>query len=666
MAKPMQLPLWEPKSSWAPPRISDLPSWAGAKRVGFDCETRDPQLKQLGCGALRSGSFMAGFSFSLEDGGDYYVPLRHQGGDNVEDAEQALRYLRDQAKHFDGDLVGAHLPYDLAYAGAEDIEFKKAAMRDVQVADPLINELHFAYSLKAIAERWNLPGKDEELLREAAQHYGVDPKGGMWRLPARFVGPYAAQDSRLPLQILRKQERELEKQGLWKIWDLESAVLPVLFRMRQRGVRVSQDRLEEVERWSLEQEAECLAKVHHATGVKIEVGDVWKAEPLADALSSLGITVPKTAQGHPSITAEWLGGIDHEVAEAIVWARKTNKLRTTFASSVRTHMINGRIHATFNQMRRTRDEREGGDTRGAAYGRLSCENPNMQQQPSRDEFAKMWRSIYLPEEGAIWASCDYSQQEPRWLVHFAELGELPKADTAAQKYRDDPTTDNHDMMTRLIHGAAVDTWDPDTYKKKRFDCKQIFLGKCYGQGGAKTAEKIGLPTRYAVYGKKYGDSTYFEQYDVAVKFARANSRGRAWKVAGEEAQAILDKFDEELPFVKKLAKACEKVAKKRGYIRTIGGRRCRFPVRETGEYDWTHKALNRLIQGSSADQVKKSLVEIDAAGYFLQLQIHDENTGSVESEKQANEMGEIMTNSMPGNVPFLVDVECGPSWGEST
>ncbi len=660
----MQLPLWEPASAWKPPRISDLPSWDGAKRVGFDCETRDPDLKQLGCGALRDNSFLSGFSFSLEDGGDYYVPLRHQGGDNVEDTEQALCYLRDQAKHFDGDLVGAHLPYDLAYMGTESVAFPKATMRDVQVADPLINELHFAYSLKAIAERWNLPGKDDELMREAAQHYGVDMKGGMWRLPARFVGPYAEQDSRLPLQILRKQERMLEEQGLWKIWDLESAVLPVLMRMRQRGVRVSQDRLEEISRWSLEQEAEALAKVHHVTGVKIEVGDVWKAEPLAEAIAYLGIPVPKTAGGSPSITAEWLEGIDHEVADAIVWARKTNKLRTTFVQSVRTHMINGRIHATFNQMRRTTDEREGGDTKGAAYGRLSCESPNMQQQPARDEFAKMWRSIYLPEEGTTWASCDYSQQEPRWLVHFAELEELPKAALAAQKYRDDPKTDSHDMMTRLIHGAAVDTWDPKVYKKKRFDCKQIFLGKCYGQGGASTAMKIGLSTRWAVFGKRYGENTYFDTQEEAVKYARLHGT-RAWRVAGEEAQVILDKFDAELPFVKKLAKACEKVAKKRGYIRTIGGRRCRFPVNDAGEYMWTHKTLNRLIQGSSADQVKTSLVEIDAAGYFLQLQIHDENTGSVESEKQANEMGEIMTNCLPGNIPFLVDVECGSSWGDS-
>ncbi len=664
--KPMQLPLWEPASVWTPPRIGDLPSWAGAKRVGFDCETKDPDLKQLGCGSLRDNTFMAGFSFSLEDGGDYYVPLRHQGGDNVEDADAALRYLRDQAKHFEGDIVGAHLPYDLAYAAEESVLFPKATMRDVQVADPLINELHFSYSLATIAKRWDLPGKDEELLREAAQHYNVDPKGGLWRLPPKFVGPYAEHDSRLPLQILQRQERVLEDQNLWRIWDLESAVLPVLERMRRRGVRVSQDRLETIARWSLEQEAEALAKVHHATGVKIEVGDVWKAEPLAAAIAYLGIPVPKTTSGSPSITAEWLESINHEVADAIVWARKTNKLRTTFVQSVRTHMINGRIHATFNQMRRTKDEREGGDTRGAAYGRLSCETPNMQQQPSRDEFAKMWRAIYLPEEGAVWGSCDYSQQEPRWLVHFAELLKLPKAAIAAQKYRDDPKTDNHDMMTRLIHSSVVvDQWEEKVYKKMRFDCKQIFLGKCYGQGGAATAVKIGLPTRWAVFGKQYGETTYFENQIDAVAFARARGHGRAWKVAGAEAQVILDKFDEELPFVKKLAKECEKVAKRRGYIITIGGRRCRFPVQDTGEYSWTHKTLNRLIQGSSADQVKTSLVEIDAGGYFLQLQVHDENTGSFESEKQALEVAEIMTNCLTGNVPFLVDVECGPSWGES-
>lgn len=98
---------------------------------------------------------------------------------------------------------------------------------------------------------------------------------------------------------------------------------------------------------------------------------------------------------------------------------------------------------------------------------------------------------------------------------------------------------------------------------------------------------------------------------------------------------------------------------------TLSGRRCRFPKTAEGKYDWTHKALNRLIQGSSADQTKTAMVELDKQGYFLQLQVHDEMDGSVHSPEEAEAMAEIMRTCVPLTVPSKVDVELGASWGES-
>src|SRR5690606_27414248 len=224
---------------------------------------------------------------------------------------------------------------------------------------------------------------------------GVDPKGGIWQLPARFVAPYAVQDVRLPLQLLRKQEVLLARDNLLSIWNLESKLLPVLAKMQARGVRVSEERLTAVERWSLEQEREALAQVKHLTGIDVPVGTVWQAERLLPVLKSLGVSVNRTAKGAPNIDKFVLESIDHPAAAALAWARKTNKLRTTFAQSVRNHMVRGRLHCVLNQMAREGDDDKG--IRGARYGRLSCEHPNMQQQPARDEFAKRWRSIYLPE-----------------------------------------------------------------------------------------------------------------------------------------------------------------------------------------------------------------------------------------------------------------------------
>jgi DNA polymerase I-like protein with 3'-5' exonuclease and polymerase domains len=576
--------------------------------------------------------------------------MRHEGGDNV-DVDQALRYFRAQAASFDGDVVGANIQYDLDYLANDDVNFSNVRyIRDVQVADPLIHELHQSYSLQNISQRYGLPGKDEQLLIEAASTYGVSPKAGMWKLPARFVGPYAEQDAVLPLALLRKQEKLIDERDLWDIYNLESEVTPVLVRMRRRGVRIDLDKLEEIENWTLIEEAEALAKVKTLTGINIDVGDVWKAAALAPALEFIGIKLEKTKTGKPSISKEVLDTVDHPVAEALAHARKINKLRTTFASSIRRYMVNGRIHCTFNQIAR---ETERGGQQGARFGRLSAVDPNLQQQPSRDEFAAMWRSIYIPEEGALWACNDYSQQEPRWTTHFAAKMKLPGAAEAAQAYHDDPDLDNHQFMADL-------TGLP------RKQAKDVYLGLCYGEGGAKLSRDLGLPTRWACrYGDRGTPLKMFETQTEAMAFKREQPGGAfVWEAAGEEGQDILDKFDERAPFIKKVAKAASDRAKSRGWVRTGGGRVLNFPELANGGYDWCHKALNRIIQGTSADQTKKAIVEIDKAGHHLMLQVHDETDSSVADVAEAKQIGDIMQDAMPALVPFKVDLEIGPSWGE--
>lgn len=643
----MQVPLLTPITNWQPPSLNALPSWASAKRVAIDCETRDPDLKTLGPGVRRKGSsYVVGISFAIEDGPSGYLPIAHAGGGNLP-KHLVVKYMKDQAEVFTGEIVGANLPYDLDWLAEEGIVFRKAKFfRDVQVAEPLIDELQLSYSLENIAKRHGLGGKDETLLAQAARAYGVHPKKDLWRLPAQFVGPYAEEDARLPLQILRRQERIIDEQDIWGVYNLESRVLPVLVKMRRRGVRVHEGRLAEIERWSLAQETEALAQVKHLTGILIPVGDVWKPEVLAPAFEHIGVRLGKTADGRPSIDKELLGSIDHDVARAIERARKTNKLRTTFASSVREHMVNGRIHATFNQLRM---EKDNGDLAGAAFGRLSCVQPNLQQQPARDEFAKMWRGIYLPDEGAEWAALDYSQQEPRMTVHFAELCELPGAKEAGERYRTDPDADNHQMMA-------------DMAKIQRKAAKEIFLGLCYGMGGAKLCRKLGLPIAWAVSHRSVRGLVALDTERGQLLLAQG---GKKLEIAGPEGQALLDTFDSKVPFVRQLAKRCQKVAGERGYLMTLSGRRCRFPKTPEGKYDWTHKALNRLIQGSSADQTKTAMVELDAAGHYLQLQVHDEMDGSVRSPEEAEAMAEIMRTCVPLTVPSKVDVELGPSWGES-
>lgn len=661
----LQLTMFAPESDWRPPSVADLPSWADAKVIGIDVETKDPGIAQkLGPG-VRRGGYITGVSFTLDGGKPFYLPYRHEGGDNIP-IDEALRYLRGNAKAFRGEYLGANLGYDLDYLWEDDIFSPEVELyRDVQIADPLIYELHDWFSLEEIGKRWGVKAKEHTLLDEAAKAYNVSPKGGLWRLPARYVGPYAENDTESLFPIYRAQKGILDRDNLWDVFDLESRVMPALIRMRRRGVRIDEDKLTQIEEWSLKTEMECLKLVKDETGYDIGVGNVWKAQALAVPLENIGMKLKKTAGGAPNIDQSVLDSADHPVAKAIARARKVNKLRTTFAASIRKYMVNGRIHCTFNQIAR---ETEGGDQKGARYGRLSSTDPNMQQQPARDDFAKLWRSIYIPEEGAIWGALDYSQQEPRWTTHFAALLNLPRAQEAAEKYRTDPKTDNHTMMTKLIFGEDVVTWD--NFKAKRGESKIIFLGLCYGEGGAKLCHDLKLPTRWA-YSPGWGQELeYFNYQHEAMERKAEEGSGYYFEAAGEEGQAIIDNFSTNVPFVPALAERVKDKAMKYGFVRTPIGRRLHFPHKENGRgYDWAHKALNRLIQGSSADQTKLAVVQMDAAGHFLQLQVHDEIDGSFGTEKEAHDAAKIMMECVHDitkpELPFLVDVETGASWGES-
>lgn len=660
----LQLPLFEPKTDWKMPIVADLPSWAGMKRIAIDVETRDPQLQELGIG-VRRGGYVVGVSFTIEDtGASYYLPIRHAGGDNMQE-DEVLRYLRINAAVFTGQIVGAHLAYDLDYLWQEGILFPNISFyRDIQIADPLINELQDSYSLFNIGKRYGIEAKDEDGLNDAALSYGFGKKkrgkdsvkANLWKLPARHVGMYAMRDTSSPLIILREQEKIIEQKDLWQIWNTESKVLPILVKLRRRGVRIDQDKLAHIFQWSKDEEQKALDLVRHQTGVNIGLGNVWQPDALAPALEAIGVTLDLTSTGKASIRKDVLADIDHPVAKAIARARKVNKLRTTFGESITRFMVNDRIHCTFNQI--AREDEDSGDTKGARYGRLSSEDPNLQQQPSRDEFAAMWRSIYVPEQGAIWACNDYSQQEPRWTTHFAALLNFNGAQEAARRYREDPTTDNHQMMAEIT-------------SLPRKKAKDIYLGLCYGEGGAKLCTDLGLPTRWALStgrGRSRQITFYTTRHEVMM--ARSQSQSEEsyyWEAAGEEGQKMLDTFNARCPYVKLLADKAKNEAKKRGWIRTVGGRVLNFPKLENGSHDWTHKALNRLIQGSSADQTKMALVQIDQElpEAFMQLQVHDELDGSFGSVEEAQKVSKIMMEIIPDTlVPFKVDLEVGPSWGE--
>lgn len=568
-----QEPMFKPDSEWVAPNLNDLPSWQGISRIGLDTEGRDPTLKTLGPGVRRDG-YTCGISFAIEDGPAYYLPTRHHGGGNL-DPKHVEQYMKDQAAVFTGAICGANLQYDLDFLAERGIIFRHATFLDIQVAEPLIDENQLSYALETLALKYGFLGKEETLLQEAAKAYGWtgnDVKKNMWQLPAKFVGPYAAEDAVLPLKILRKQEKIIDDQDIWDIYKLECKVLPVLLKMRRRGIRIDFDQLEKVEALTRVKEQEYLDQIYHISGIRIKLDEINKTKLVIAALDVMqipyGMTDPteKFPEGQASVKKEFLEpNIDQPIVNAILEVRSYNKVRNTFVKSIREHQVKGRIHSTFNQLRTQQDNSD--DVKGAGPGRLSNSAPNLQQQPSRHPvLGKMWRSIYLPDEGGRWASLDYSQQEPRLFIHYAHISGCAGTQDAIDGFH--AGYDWHDMTTELAFGIKKAD-DPVLFDKMRKRAKAIFLGIVYGMGQAKMCHSCGFSTEFV------------------------NIRGAEREVAGPEGKRFLAEFNAKVPFLKEIKDMAEKVAWNRKYIRTILGRHIHYPPGAGNE----RKALNNLIQG---------------------------------------------------------------------
>jgi DNA polymerase I-like protein with 3'-5' exonuclease and polymerase domains len=589
-------------------------------------------------------------SLGTDDGRRWYFPVRHQGGGNI-DEDKFWNWAQEELNTFDGDVVGAHLIYDLDNLWNYGVRMPLVhRFHDIQIAEPLLDEYRFAYNLDALAKDYLGEGKDETLLREAASAYGFgdtsdDVKANLWRLPASYVGPYAESDADLPLRILDLQTKKLEEHGLTDLFDLESRVLPILLAMRRRGIRVDMAGLDRVRaKLVIERDAH-LKKVRRLAGPKAEL---MAPESFAKALIDRGLPVGTTAKsGQPSITKGWLKQHEgDELVDAILAGRSVNTVITTFLDGHFSHAINGRIHCEFLQLR---------DEDGGTGARLASRNPNMFNIPSRDEvIGPMVRGLCLPEEGEDWERHDQSQMEYRLQVHFARG---KGATEARELYRNDPTTDFHNMCGSFIGADPKD-------KSIRKWIKGLNFAKTYGALAPKLASVLG--------------------------------------VSLEEATKFINKYETALPFTVTTFNAAQKAAQDNGFVRSILGRYARYPFWEpadsfrtkrelrkkplprdaaVAEYghnivrSGTYKALNNILQYSNADYTKKVMVDVWEAGLcapyalgpFL-LQVYDELDYSVPRTDIGNEAvaeaKRLMEVAIELRVPVMVEAGRGKNWGE--
>jgi DNA polymerase I-like protein with 3'-5' exonuclease and polymerase domains len=418
-------------TEWVPPQ--SFPNLSTAKEIAIDLETCDPNLESFGPGWPRNDGYIVGYAVAV-DGWSGYFPIAHAGGGNL-DRRIVDNWIRGVLKT-DADKIMHNAAYDLGWLRASGFEVNGRIL-DTMLAAPLLDENRFSFSLNALGFDYLQEAKSEANLKQAAGDFGVHPKKELWKLPAMYVGEYAEQDAALTLKLWQCFKPLLKKDEVESIFNVETDVFPVLLDMTYKGIRFDRPKAEQLIDQLIKREQELIKELKRLSGASI---DIWAAQSIAVAFDKLGVPYGKTENGLPSFTKGFLDSCPHPIAKMIVEARETNKTHGTFLRPyLEFSAKTGRIHPHVNQMR--------SDDGGTVTGRLSMASPNLQQVPARHEIiGPMVRSLFLPEEGELWAANDFSSQEPRLLIHYAHLLGLPGADRVVDAYRQNPATDFYQIV----------------------------------------------------------------------------------------------------------------------------------------------------------------------------------------------------------------------------
>ncbi len=615
----MKIPKFEAPTEWLKP--TEFPDLRDVDEIAIDLETKDPDLLKKGSGSVIGNGEVIGIAVATKFYKGYF-PIAHEGGGNM-DRSRVLSWLKDVLEA-PSTKVFHNAIYDVCWLRAMGFKIN-GDIACTMIAAALTDENRFRYDLNSLSWHYLGYGKNEAALAEAAEEWGINPKSEMYKLPAMHVGAYAERDAEVTLGLWQEMKKEIINQDLEDIFDLESDLFPCLVDMRFKGVRVDVERAHRMKKEMKKAEQELLHKIKGETNIDTQI---WAARSIANVFDMLRLEYPRTEKTEaPSFTKNFLQEHKHPVVNMIAQAREINKAHTTFLDSILRYEHNGRIHAEINQLRNA-----GG---GTVTGRFSYQNPNLQQIPARNkDLGPKIRSLFIPEEGHTWGCFDYSQQEPRLVVHYASLYKLPSVYDVIDAYQNDSNSDFHQTVA-------------DMADIPRSQAKTINLGLFYGMGKGKLQAELG--------------------------------------VTKDKAAELFNTYHSRVPFVKQLMDKASNRAQDRGQIRTLLGRLCRFHLWEPNSFGmhkamthedalrehgpgikraYTYKALNKLIQGSAADMTKKAMLELYREGIIPHIQIHDELDISVQDEAHAKKIVEIMEHAVTLEVPNKVDYEYGDNWGE--
>jgi DNA polymerase I-like protein with 3'-5' exonuclease and polymerase domains len=642
------------------PDISEL-NLEGIDTVAIDLETYDPDLKRRGSGAVRGVGFVCGIAIATSKQ-TFYFPIAHAMTDNL-DVDETWEVLNKKVFKNKGlRKVFHNAMYDVCWIRAATGEMPEGELLDTMIAASVIDETRMRYSLDSLSRDYLQDTKYKyDLQNKALEELGIkDPMSNMHKLSYDLVKDYAEQDVNLTLKLWNIFEKKLDEiiyppkqKSLRKIFTLETKLFPCLVDMKFKGVRIDVQKAERFGKKLEKRRDNLINIIKDRTGVEIQI---WAAASIKKLLDHQQITdykkTPKS--GLPQLPKDYLKTHANRFLRMIEVARRCDKAKNAFVEGLLSFVHKGRIHADINQIR--------SDQGGTVTGRFSMSNPNLQQIPAKGYYGKKMRELFIPDEGSIWGSFDYSQQEPRIVVHYALKLELPGT-ADLQKEFDSEDADFHQIVA-------------DMARIPRTTAKTINLGLFYGMGKIKLQKELNL--------------------------------------SRDEATKLFSNYHRQVPFVKQLSQDLIEFAETHKLLFTLEDRFCRFNKWETRDREWnneinryepvpiltleeaqraykaellekiaddkldpnymdhfkyhykpafTYKALNRLIQGSAADMTKKAMVMLYEKGILPHIQIHDELCVSVSNKREASIIKQTMEEAIPLLVKNKVSYKKGQSWG---
>lgn len=650
-----------PETGWRPP--SDFPNLSAAKVISFDTETWDPELNEAGPGWGRGKGHIIGASIAVEDGTSWYFPMRHgivngkqmlspeHAAMNM-DPEAVLRYL-DHVLHDNRPKVGANLIYDVGWLNWEGVRVG-GKLSDIQFAEALLDSEAPNVGLDELAYKYLGIGKETEDLYEWLACWNRKKAGSaqrewLYATPPVLAGPYAEADAALPLKVIEKQWSAMHTRGVLDLFDLECRLIPLLVKMRMKGAPVSVTRAEKVYDDLSKRLEDVEGRLTAVAGRAVNPGSPKSME---DAFRALGIPIPKkvskvTGLEAVSFDKKILSGIDHPFVNIVTEHRELLKVRDTFIKSyIIEKNIKGRIHCEFHPLKS-----EGSGTRS---GRFASRSPNLQNIPVRTAEGKLVREAFDGTlYGLRWRSYDYSSIEYRLLANYAVgVG----AEEVRAIYAKDPTADYHKIVGDLIAkltGLVLE----------RGKVKTINFGIIYGMALNALATALGLT--------KPAAKKLLDDYHAAAPYARATMDMCANEVhTTGMVRTVLNRASD---FNAWGAKDWQEEGRK-SYPYAVA---CQKYGRYNIERQHTHKALNRKLQGSAADVMKKAMVDAYEAGLFEEhacgipiLTVHDEldfeDKGDLDNPAW-EELKHVMEHCMDHllRVPLLVDGGYGETWADA-